>query len=355
MLQQDNNLFGLDIGELALRLVLIKKRGKKNYLLSHNEIALPKGVIVDGEIIKKDQLKKYIDDLLSKQVKGKKINTNKLISVLPETKTFIKLIDIKAANEDDIKNVLNREIINHIPLDIGEIYFDWQIIDGFKPNKTSKILVGAAPRKLVNSYMEVLKKANLMPFALEIEAAGIIRCLLTKKKELDTGAKIIIDMGAVRTSLILYNQGSVQFTASLPISGAEITKSISEKLKIDYKQAERAKIVCGLDETKCEGALKKILFSNINKLILKINEVINFYHESSDEKNVEEIILCGGGANFSKIDKVLQEKLNIPTKIGNPLSNIYKVNKSAEIKPAKILSFTTAIGLALRGTGKDFI
>lgn len=58
-----------------------------------------------------------------------------------------------------------------------------------------------------------------------------------------------------------------------------------------------------------------------------------------------------GGANFSKIDDVLSEKIGIPVKIADPLVNILPTKKLI-IPPNKKLSYSTAIGLALRAFQK---
>jgi len=354
-LNNNNTLFGLDIGDYALRLVKIKRHGKKNIIVSQNEIKLPAGIIVDGDIKKPEALIKYLNEIRN-SVHGEKIQSGLVIVVLPETKTFIKLISVKAESENTIEKTLEKEIVNHIPLTTAEIYFDWQVVGNFRNGQENNILIGAAPKQVVDSYLEILNKAGLTPFVLEIEAAAIVRGLIKEDAKNKNSAKIIIDLGAARTSLAMYRNNAILFTASLPISGQEITSTIADKLKIDSGEAEKAKIVCGLDEKKCKGIIKKILYSNIDQLTEKINEAISYYQEyyQKDDK-VDEIILCGGGANFSKIEQVLESRTGIRTKIGNPLTKINKVLPAANINQRKLLSFTTAIGLALRGTKNNVI
>lgn len=354
-LQTENNFFGLDVSDQSLRLIQLKKRGKKNIIVSHNEVQIPEKVISNGEIQDSKKMAEIIRQAV-KSAKGSKISTKNVISVLPETKTFIKVIEInlrksqieKEEKQASLEDLVRQEIINHFPLDIDDIYLDWQIL---QENPDSiKLLTGAVPKNVSDSYVQTLEKSGLSPQILEIEAAPIIRSLIAAENE---NPKIIIDFGANRTGLIVYDKGTAQFTVSLPISGEKITKTISDTLKIDPKKSEQVKIVCGLDKEKCEGALEKILFGAINELASSIKKSISYYQENyKGSGKISEVMLCGGGANFLKIDQVLQEKIGLPVKIGNPLVNEV-INKKNGIPKEKLLSYTTAIGLALRPFEKN--
>ncbi len=346
-LTTNTNLFGLDLSDSAIRLVQLKKRGKKISIISYAEIDLPEGIITNGEITNEDKLAESIKKLI-KNAKGKKIYNKDCIAVLPETKTFIQVITVAFSKDPDkILENIKEEIKNHIPLSYEEIYLDWQILK--QVNDHARVLIGAAPREIVDSYYGAIEKAGLTPNVLEIEAAAIIRSLIEPK---DNGAKIIIDFGANRTSLIVFDESVPQFTVSLPISGKNITNTIAKTLQIDLKKAEKAKIICGLDPQKCDGALIKILNSTTTALAKQVQKTMFFYKSlNPNGGNISEIILCGGGANFVGLDKILAEKLKIPVRVGRP-SQFIATNKKLILPPDKILSFATAIGLNLRSFNK---
>ncbi len=343
--------FGLDLSDQSLRLVKLKKKGKKIYIDSYGEIKIPAGIIFNGQI--NNEKEKDLIDLLKKLIKsskGSKITTKDIIAVLPESKTFIKVIDINGSSDDknDLSKLINEEIKNHIPFSTDDIYIDWQIIE--KKSNDLKVLVGAVPKIISDAYLNILERSELSPYIFEIEAAAIARSIINPK---EPGGKIIIDFGAVRTGLILYAKKTIQFTVSLPISGNDITETISKALNIDLEKAEEAKIVCGLDQNKCEGALIKVLILPIDNLTREIKKAIDFYQLNfQDKEQISEIILCGGGANLLNIEKVISQKTGIKTKIGNPLLQIAKNNK-INIPENEILSYTSAIGLALRALEKN--
>jgi len=340
--------FGLDISDYALRLISLRKVRKNIFIESFNEPKVPAGDILDGEIKNFDNVEKLLGKLIL-TAQGKKIIKTETVSVLPETKTFMKVIKIKSTKDDKLEAEVIKELKKHIPINIDEVYLDWQILSA--DEKTTKVLTGIAPKKIVDSYLSLLRKLDLIPLVLEIEAAAISRSLLDDSHK----AKIIIDIGAARTGLIVYAQNTVQFTVSLPISGERITQEILQTLGLDYNRAEKAKFVCGLDKTKCKGALRKILFGSMDNLISEIQKTLEFYQTHfSHGGEISQLVLCGGGAYLKKVDKYIEHRINLPTIIGDPLHSIKKDNlKHINFPVNKALSYTTAIGLALRGIEKN--
>ena len=336
--------FGLDISDRNLRLVQLKRKGRKNIIQLYNEIKLPPDCIRGGEV---NDPKLFLNSLnkLIKTKQGRGKLSDEVISVLPEDKTFLKVIEIPLVGKNQIENQIREKLPQHIPLAIDDIYFDWQIISAKENFQT--VLVGASPKKIVDSYVAVLSEANLTPIALEIEAAAIARVLLDQTREEKT--QIIIDFGANRTGLFLYDEGTIKFTVSLPLSGNGITQLIAETLGLDAEKSEKAKIICGFDKNKCHGALLEIMSDSIGALINHINQAIDFYENNfSSVRKIEKIVLGGGGANFLNISQVLQEKLNIPVGISDPWQNVVDP-QTAYFNQQKTQSFITVMGLALRG------
>jgi len=342
--------FGLDISDQSLRLIQLKKKGKKIFIDSYNDLEIKPGIISNGEIKEENELSNLFRKLI-KSSNGSKVSTKNIITVLPESKTFIKVIEIENANnkKDNLPELINEEIKKHIPLSSDEIYIDWQIIKKIS-NNNFRVLVGVVSKITADSYLKILEASGLNPYIFEIEAAAITRALLNDN---EPDGKIIIDFGAARTGLIVYDNNTIQFTVSLPISGNNITETIAKTLNLDRQKAEEAKIICGLDQNKCDGALLKILMEPVESLAKEIKKAINFYQiNSKKESKISEIILCGGGANFLNIEKIISEKTGIPARIGNPLIHIAK-NKRLSIPQDKVLSYTTAIGLGLRALEKN--
>jgi type IV pilus assembly protein PilM len=364
---------GIDLSDFSVKLIQFYSSKNKINIQAIGKKSIPKGLIQEGQIINIQEVAKIVDQAIMKPTFGKFTSKN-VVASLPDTKSFIKLIEIEK-NPNNLNLVLESEIQKYIPYQINEIYYDWQTIS--ETNESKHILIGAAPQKIVNQYTELLEQTKLSINALEIEAVSICRSLLDEES-LDSKPTNktygILDIGANRASMIFYSNNTILFTVSMPISSQAITEQIAQSLKIDEQQAERAKIICGLDETKAQGVVKKILDSMINSLIEKIISSIDFYQKHySHQGKINNIILCGGGSNIKNLDDIISKKLNIPAQIGDPLQKISKLNheikasfsethdllgdlsttkkssQSETLTQDNSNSHAVAIGLALRG------
>ncbi len=124
-------------------------------------------------------------------------------------------------------------------------------------------------------------------------------------------------------------------------------------------EAEKLKLMHGLKKNNKEGELVfEALTPVLTDLIGQIKNHLSYYqshaeheHLPSNIKEVKEILLCGGGANLKGLVEFLLGELKIKTKLGDPWVNILK--GVPEMPFEKSLSFTTALGLALRGIKYD--
>lgn len=335
--------FGLDISDQSLRLAQMAKSGKKIKIQSYNEVKIPSGCLINGEIKQPDVFADTLNKLMKTKF-GRGELSREAIIALPETETFLKSLEIEADKIEDLPEKIKASLPQSLPLDLEELYWDWQIAQ--KKDNKYQIVIGASPKKIVDDYLKVFAETGIIPVVLEVEAAAIARLLAEYNNE--TEPQIIIDIGHTRTGLFLFDS-TVKFTVSLPISGRQINETIAESLDLELKQAEEAKISCGLDEKKCQGAILELLAPTIEELARQILNAVNFYYENFPEpQEIKKIVLCGGGANTSDICRVLEQATEITT----VKSDVFKILLNPDptfFTADKSQSFVTTIGLGLRG------
>lgn len=344
--------FGLDISDLSLKIVKLKKRGKFFRLSSVGEEKIKAGLIKQGEIRDQDKVAEIIKGAI-KKVRGAKLKTKYVVASLPEETAFLQVIQMPKMSPDDLKSAVIYEAENYIPLPIEEVYLDSQIV---KPVVDSldhlDVLIAALPKKTVDSYLSTLKKAGLFPQVMEIESLAVGRALV--KNEISPFPLLLIDLGATRTSFIIFSGYSLRFTSSIPVCSQMFTEAIAKELKVSQKEAERLKIRYGIKKKEIFDAVAPVL----TDLIKQIKKYIDYYqthasheHLSSNKKGVEKILLSGGGANLDGLVDFLSLKFKIPVELGNPWLNILPnyLKEVPGLPYKESLKYTTALGLALRG------
>jgi type IV pilus assembly protein PilM len=348
--------FGLDLSDLSIKLALLEKTGREIKLVSFSRQEIPEAVIESGVIKKENELIEIIKKTIS-QAKGRKVKTKYCVVSLPETESYIRVVQLPKLKEEEIAEAIKWEVEANIPMSVNDIYFDWQVIEtGFNQLKDHlDILIGALPKALVDPYLEVIKKSGLRPVVFEIESIATARSLIKQ----DSLAKptMIIDLGAKRTSFIFFANGMVLFTTSLPISNNLLIDDIAKALKISYAKAKSLKFKIGLDLSKDkEGKIFRAVEPRLSELVEEIKKYLDYYHQNLSAKyysdsRIARILLCGGGANLKGLSGFLSSRLKIEVAVGNPWVNIMgpDVKRLPDLPFSESLAFATALGLALRG------
>lgn len=350
--------FGLEIGDLAIKLVQLEPTNFfKEKFLRIKEIRttkLPTGLIVNGEIQQPELVRKKLLYILgmddNKRYRPLKIPW--MVAGLPEIKTFLKFIRIEINPDDLSETDVLYQAKKHLPFALEEAYISWHVIN--RANKDySQILIGAVPKITADAYTYLLESVQLTPLALEIEAISLARSMITAGKDYSGQARAILDLGATRSSLIIYDNETIQFSTSLNYSGELVTTAIEQAFKIDHQQAEELKIKNG---ARYDGKNSKYLttISRLNnQLIDEIKSALSFYQEHFSNQNpVSHITMCGGMSNWQGLDNFISRKLKISSHPGNAWKNLLGENNR---KRDDGLTLAVAIGLALKASQKPFV
>lgn len=341
--------FGLDIGDLSLKLIQLSpapafskdNRCRVDYMTS---IVLPPGYIVNGEIQQPEMVRHKLLQLLGMTGRGKKIKSPWVVVDLPEPKTFLTSIEIDIPPEQITQDDIEYQCEKHLPFDLSEAYLDWQILESAEKLRSTRALIGAAPKTIADSYTYLLESVGLQPIALEVESLAIARSMMNE--ESTTGA--ILDLGATRSSIIIYDAGGVRFSTTINFSGEIINMALVQQLKINYDDAEDLKIKYGLNYIKEKPEYLKIINELIIDLVVEVKKTITYYqYHYPQTAPIELIDLCGGTAQMLNLTPTLARRLKIKFKLGNTWS---KINTDTLTNGQKNMGMTmsSAAGLALR-------
>ena len=369
--------FGIDISDFFVRLIKLKKTSKGFELASYNEETIEPGVIENGEIRDSKELGKAINKLLS-NVKGERLRTRYASVSLTEEKSFLKVIKMPKMSSQDLQEAVYFEIENHIPLQVQDVYFDFEVISPFSRENNVKnkknyleVLFAAMPKTTVDSYNDCLKKVGIQPVHLEVESLSLARSLI--KRGQNTDSILLIDLGVNKTSLVFFSNGFARFTCSSSVCSQTFTQSISRFLNVDLKKAEKLKEQYGFEAFQNQNSRKskkvkskksiseknqvfQAIIPPITDLTEQIKKYISFYKfhrtgdDSANDTVINKIILSGGGVCLKNIDKFFESELGVPVEIGNPWVNV----SERPLLPLLLsYKYTIAIGLAL-GAAEEY-
>ncbi|XOU94800.1 MAG: type IV pilus assembly protein PilM [Candidatus Kerfeldbacteria bacterium] len=342
------NQIGLDISDFKMRFIQIDtKKKSKMSISSFGEIDVPKDHIINGEIKNKESVISLLKTLIEKPEYGK-VEKKYVNASLSEKMTYIKVIEIPDVPENELKGAVGWGIEQNIPIALDQTFFDWQVINKNEKNNKLRVLASVAPKNIVNTYTEVIKKAGLIPISLENESVAVTRSLIDQQKNINNSL-LVIDIGRSRTSLIIFSHNTVQYTSTINVSGHEMTEAISNNLQLSYKDAEKAKIIYGLHQSKGRGAVRKSISPILDRLLVKINENVNYFNEYMATKSkINTALLTGSVSQTSGLTEYLQAKLKQTTILADPWTNLTILKGQEELKERNFYPFATCIGLAIK-------
>jgi type IV pilus assembly protein PilM len=332
-------IFGLDISDRSLKLV--KVNSKKDIVI-FNEIAIEDSIIEKGEVQDVDTLAQKIKELISK-TSG--LKTKHVVVSLPEEKSFIRVMQLPKMPIQETKKAVLFEAENYIPFSIENVYFDSQILKNITSKKHTEVLLAALPKTTVDPYVEACKLANLIPVSFETESQATARAVIGGGRTKDP--IFIVDIGATCSNFSVFQGDGLRFASFIPFSTIEYTQAIADAMKVNFKKAEELKKRHGLENIDGVGSkVFKALLNPVSDFVNHLSKHIDYYQSNSKQKITgPKLILCGGGANLKGLDSYLSDKMSVQAIKSDPLVNL---NKS-KIPEKQLLTYTTAIGLALRG------
>ena len=221
---------GLDIGRQYVKMVSTEKtkEGFKvldagsrlvpepNTAFDPEKIARPHWVMAVKELLRQQ-------DLNPKRVKG-------LVTGINGSSASIKQITTMEMPTDELESAMTFEARKHIPMDGTDAVIDYQIL-GSNQKEVDKIDVGlvACTKGVLTHHMDLIKECGLKPGVVDVNPIAMSNAFSFIKDMPEDGLVVMLDIGAVSSSLVVYGKGQQFFTRDLPVGGHHFVKELSEK------------------------------------------------------------------------------------------------------------------------------
>lgn len=340
------NAFGLDIGSSTTKLIQLSTSGDKFDLIAHGIISSPPRALASEAIEDQEDL----SEALKRLVDEARPSTKNVITALPESQIFTRVIDMPLLSESELASALKWEAEQYVPLPLSDVELDWQILDQIPgtdaKNSKMEILLVAAPKLLVEKYMKVLNMVGLNPLTLETEPIALNRSLLTSASSGPT--TLIISFGASTTDVCIIRSGKLTFTRSIATGGIALSRAVAQDLGFELAQAEEYKKTYGLDASQLEGKVMQSIKPVFDVVVNEIRRALAYYLGKRPDDPIKRAVVTGGSAKMPGLVVYLANSLGVEVQIGNPWErvNLSTSNKQNLIDQSE--EYATCVGLAMR-------
>lgn len=362
---KQQNYLGIDIGGSSIKLVELKDNNGRPQLVTYGFVEFDTNILKSGQA-DREAIVKAIKHIL----KEARATSNQAFTGLPSFTVFSSIISLPEMSKKELMSAVKWEAKKFVPMPVEEMILDWEIIKDEndevpaspkeaskslsrkptseaqkKSGKDMKILLTAAPRNLVQKYVEIFKEADLELVSLETQAFALERSLIGR----DKAPIMVVDIGATATDIMVFIDGIPIVTRSLDIGGNNITQTIARSMNVNDDRAEQFKRDFGLSSaTSGASRVPKTIEFVVSNIVNEIKYVLNLYQNQGNTKPIEKIILCGGSSYLINLPDYLEKIFNTKVFIGDPWSRVmYPVELKPvweEIGPR----FAVAVGFAMR-------
>ncbi len=342
-------VLGIDMGTVSMKMVEVSKKVDvltlENYGILETREYLNRG----NAAIQTSSLKiseREAIPLLKKLIEETKPHTRQVIASIPSFAAFFVTIDIPAIPDAEVGKAIQFQARQYIPIPITEVSLEWVKISEFQNERGQSMhryFLTAVPTAIVKKYTAIFKGAGLRLVSLEVETAALARALIGNTNPIT----MIMDIGGQSTAFIVIEGGAVKRVTQSDYAGSTLTQALSRTLDISAKRAEELKRRKGLLGSGGEYELSTSLLPFLD-VIIQEGERARRDYERASGKQIEEIMVVGGGANLKGLETYLKNQMHLKVRTPDAL---WRVRRSAEIEPivpALNTELASAMGLALR-------
>nr|MBA2530360.1 pilus assembly protein PilM [Euzebyales bacterium] len=189
------------------------------------QVPLPVGAVRDGEVGDRDAVVDALRSLWSRHgFKGRKVQLG-----LANQQVVVRQIDLPTLPEADMRRSLPFQVQDSIPIPVEQAILDYHRLgewEGEDGQSTTRLLLIAAQRQMVEAIMTAVRRAKLVPVGLDLDAFPMLRSLAPPAAVDDVEGQLVLDLGAAVTNVVVQQGGVPHFVGILLMGGDAITEAL---------------------------------------------------------------------------------------------------------------------------------
>ena len=355
---------GLDIGKNHIYAAQFKE--------SRNGLAV-RGLwhkrLKGGESDDPDNLSNIIVPLFREIARYKRFRGKKAVVHMPSQKNFTFPIRFQASADEDLEALIVRESEKYMPFPIEEAVIDYPSISPLSsggPDEYAATIV-ASRREHTEHYISMLKKAGLNVEVFDFSVSALLRLHHQLFKPTDNPI-FLGNIGHTESQLSIVTKEDILAQRSIAWGTQSIVDQIQanfehigddqkagillKKYGLLHEDREKSKIRLGpSDKAEMESMLKvfyQIISPHIEDLILECHKIIAYVRSEVPNPNFEAIYMYGLANMIGNLDAYIEKRLQIPTKLVNPVKDGIFQNDGILAGVSEGAEFALALGLAMR-------
>ena len=342
---------GIDFGAHSIKMVQLERLDDSWRVVDAARRRLPDDLPAEG-----DERSQALATLLGQMVEKGKFVGRKVVTTLPATTIQYKNLRMPAMPGDELKGAVQWEAADRLHLDVDSFQIEFfdagEVRQGEEVRK--EIIVLAAPKRMIQDHLVMLKASGLQPVAIDAVPGALARIAHVQGfGGSDDEARVLIDLGASSTKVVICRGGGVVFFKLIDIGGQRFDQVVAKQLKLSpaaAAEARRGGAQDGVDPEETGRAVADALRETIQELAREISLCLRYYSVTFRGSRPDTVTLVGGEASHPHLADLLGEAAGFNVDRTPPFEKIKLTNFEAlggsESSPH---CWHVGLGLALRG------
>jgi type IV pilus assembly protein PilM len=352
-------MIGLDIGSHSIKVVGLEMTSKGPFLTHAGIKEIPYGEQRGDPT--------FISETIKALYREAGLNPGKVNLTFSDPSIHIRRISLPSMPKSELREAVRWEMKNHLPFPIESAQIDYLILEELTDGdlKRLDLIVVACPSHLIDRSLAIAEGAGLRPMHLGVGPFALWNLLLTTDRIEKEEVIGLVDLGAEKTGIYLFQDGILQFSREVTPGGMDLTRAVMEGMDSDeephllFDRAEKIKHEMGIpakvfyekngDQSSNRSKIPYLVRPVLERLMAEIGRSFDYYRNQFHRERIDRLFLSGGGANTKNIATYLSETLRLPVEGLNPFDKILFDAKKIETQflDQRGSSFAIALGIAL--------
>ncbi|HRN96858.1 MAG TPA: pilus assembly protein PilM [Candidatus Saccharibacteria bacterium] len=308
----DKPIIGLDISNTGIKVMSID--AKRWLVLGYGSVDLEPIKVKESLEGDSTYLAENIQSLLKEKIVGS-LPSNHVVIGIPTARSYSRTFNLPVAVEKTLKDAVELEVDQYIPIPASTLYIDYEIIERNKKEIT--VLMSAVSRTIIDKCVAAAESAGMVVSMVEPGISAVAR-LLTSTEDGHLPS-VIVDIGPASTDIAVLDNSNIRVTGGLAIGGNTFTLDIAKKLNIALENAHQLKVLNGLNAGARQQKIREALDPSLKRILTEIRKVMRYYNERiSDDRKLEQLLVVGSGSNMPGIGEFFTNELVMPARVASP-------------------------------------
>lgn len=326
---------GLDIDFGEVRAVELENNARTPGLKALGRSPLPPEAVGEGMILRPEM----VADVLSNLWNRCSFSTRECFLGVANQGVLVRIARFPKVPEKNLDKMVRFKAQEYIPLPLSSVVLDYAVLGEVpgEANTSLDILLVAAKRDMLNSFIKTLKLAGLKPRDIDVSSLALQRVLPATTRK---GAHLMADIGNGQSNILIICDGVPRFARHISFGLINAFDSLGYRL-------EKA---VGCDGQTSPAWPETVLQEWAGNLSEEIISSVNYYQAQGGEQQIETVFISGRGARVRGLNELLHSAVELPVIGLQPFEGLVLPPGHIELS-RNAPDYAVALALAWRGLG----